>query len=119
MKYSAKFLLVSAFLHVGFFSACTTAEESTAEMKAARQPPTQIQTDADRQAAYNSNAGYGGSVPDATPRRVPVGEQASGTNARQRVENINTNAPNNTTPETRMQRLKQSPVGDTLRPLPN
>lgn len=119
MKYSFSFLLAGALLSASLFSACTTAEESTAERNAAGQPPTQIQTDADRQAAYNSNASYGGSVPDATPRRVPVGEQASGTNARQRVENINTNAPNNTTPETRMQRLKQSPVGDTLRPLPN
>jgi hypothetical protein len=119
MKYSLPFLLAGGLLSAGLFTACTTTEESTAERNAAAQPPAQIQTDADRQAAYNSNAGYDGSVPDATPRRVPVGEQASGTNARQRVENINTNAPNNTTPETRMQRLKQSPVGDTLRPLPN
>ncbi|WP_303312144.1 hypothetical protein [Hymenobacter sp. BT730] len=118
MKYTVYFLLIGACLSTGLLSACTTTEETSAEMNAARQPPTQIQTDADRQAAYNSNAGYGGSVPDATPKRVPLGEQASGTNARQRVENINTNAPNNTTPETRVQRLKQSPVGDTLRPLP-
>ncbi|GAA3928536.1 hypothetical protein [Hymenobacter algoricola] len=101
-------LLTSALL-----SACTTAQESAGEVDRAPVPTT-IRSDADRQAAYNSGAGYGGSVPDATPGRVNLGEQASGTNSRKRVETLNTNDPNNTTPETRMRRLDDAPM-DTLR----
>ncbi len=93
--------------------ACTTTQERAAEVD--RAPlPTQIRTDADRQAAYNSGSGYGGSVPDATPGRVDLGEQAAGTNARQRIENVNTNDPNTSTPETRLRRLRGAP-GDTIR----
>ncbi|SHJ11833.1 hypothetical protein SAMN02745146_2335 [Hymenobacter daecheongensis DSM 21074] len=94
-------------------TACTTSQETTAEVDRAPVPNT-IRSDADRQAAYNSNAGAGGSVPDATPGRVRLGEQASGTNARKRVETLNTNDPNNTTPETRLRRLNNAPA-DTLR----
>ncbi|RYU81619.1 hypothetical protein [Hymenobacter persicinus] len=93
--------------------ACTATQESAGEVDRAPVPTT-IRSDADRQAVYNSNAGYGGSVPDATPGRVNLGEQASGTNARKRVETVNTNDPNNTTPETRLRRLNDAPT-DTLR----
>lgn len=93
--------------------ACTTTQERAAEVD--RAPlPTQIRTDADRQAAYNSGSGYGGSVPDATPGRVRLGEQAARTNSRQRIENVNTNDPNTSTPETRLRRLRGAP-GDTIR----
>jgi hypothetical protein len=108
-------LFVSLLLTGGLLGACTAAQESTAEVD--RAPvPTEIRSDADRQAAYNSGAGYGGSVPDATPGRVNLGEQASGTNARKRVESLNTNDPNNTTPETRMRRLNDAPTDTVRRP---
>jgi hypothetical protein len=107
-------LLFSALLLTSsLLGACTASQESAAEVDRAPVPAT-IRTDADRQAAYNSGAGYGSSVPDATPGRVNLGEQASGTNARKRVESLGTNDPNNTTPETRMRRLNDSPT-DTLR----
>ena len=96
----------------GLLVACTTAQEG-AEIEQPR-VPTEIQSDADRQAAYNSNTGYGGSVPDATPGRVRLGEQASSINNRKRPESVNTNDPANTTPETRLRRLNDAPI-DTLR----
>jgi len=106
-------LSFALLLGSAIFGACTTAQDTAAEVDRAPVPTT-IRTDADRQAAYNSGAGYGGSVPDATPGRVNLGEQASGTNARKRVETLNTNDPNNTTPETRLRRLNDAP-SDTLR----
>ena len=108
-----RFLLPALLLAGSLLPACTASQESAAEVDRAPVPTT-IRTDADRQAAYNRGAGSGGSVPDATPGRVNLGEQASGTNARKRVETLNTNDPNNTTPETRMRRLDDAPV-DTLR----
>ncbi|MCB2408586.1 hypothetical protein [Hymenobacter lucidus] len=103
-------------LSSSWLTACTASQESAAEVD--RAPvPTAIRTDADRQAAYNSNGGYGGSAPDATPGRVEVREQASGINSRKRVESVNTNDPNNTTNETRLRRLNGAPV-DTVRRLP-
>lgn len=94
-------------------AACSTTQETAAEERVQR-PPTVIRTDADRQAAYNSNAGYGGAVPDATPGRVRTGEQAASINSRKRPENLNTNDPNTSTPETRLRRLNGAPA-DTLR----
>ncbi|TGE17571.1 hypothetical protein [Hymenobacter elongatus] len=99
-----------------WLASCTASQESSAEVDRAPLPGA-IRTDADRQAAYNSNGGYGGSVPDATPGRVEVREQASGSNARKRIENINTNDPNNTPTETRLRRLNTTPL-DTTRRLP-
>lgn len=99
---------------LALLAACTTSQETTGEESAVRRPPTRILTDADRQAAYNSNAGYGGSVPDATPGRVPLGEQASSINSRKRPESLNTNDNNTTSPETRLRRLNGAPA-DTLR----
>jgi hypothetical protein len=94
-------------------SACFTSQETSNE--AARPTlPAEIRTDADRQAAYNSGAGYGGSVPDATPGRVPLREQASGINSRKRPETLNTNDANTTTNETRLRRL-QGGIVDTMR----
>ncbi|TGE23307.1 hypothetical protein [Hymenobacter metallicola] len=99
-----------------WLSACTASQESSAEVDRAPLPAA-IRTDADRQAAYNSNAGYGGSVPDATPGRVEIREQAARSNARQRVESVNSNDPNNTPTETRLRRLNGAPL-DTVRRLP-
>jgi hypothetical protein len=94
-------------------AACTATQEQAAEVD--RAPlPSQIRTDADRQAAYNSGTGNSSVVPDATPGRVGLGEQASGTNARQRIENVNTNDPNTSTPETRLRRLRGA-TADTIR----
>ena len=112
---SSTFRLV-LLLSGSWLTACTASQESAAEGDRAPMPTT-IRTDADRQAAYNSNAGYGGSAPDATPGRVGVREQASGINSRKRVESVNTNDPNNTTTETRLRRLNGAPV-DTVRRLP-
>lgn len=99
---------------LALLGACSTSQETTSEENAVQRAPTRVLTDADRQAAYNSNAGYHGAVPDATPGRVAVGEQASGINSRKRPESLNTNDNNTTTPETRLQRLNGAPA-DTLR----
>ena len=95
--------------------ACT-ATERTAETSAPTSVPTEVRTDADRRAIYNSNGtGTNSAVPDATPNRVRLGEQASDINRQKRIENVNTNDPNTTTPETRLQRLNYDPPVDTTR----
>ncbi|MCC2548000.1 hypothetical protein LJY25_16245 [Hymenobacter sp. BT175] len=102
-------LLGGALLSTG----CMSSQDQRAEVD--RVPvPTAINSDAQRRAAYDNGTNAGGAVPDATPGQVPIREQASGTGARQRIESVNTNDPNTTTPETRVRRLRDSPV-DTLR----
>lgn len=81
--------------------------------------PTEVVTDADRRALYNSNgqvrsAATGIPIPDATPNTQRLGEQASDINRFKRLETLNTNDANNSTTETRMQRLDES-IPDTLR----
>lgn len=97
-------LLVAATMLLG---ACT-ATEQTAETAVPSSAPTEVSTDAERRAIYNSN-GTNSSVPDATPNRVRLGEQAADINRQKRIESTNTNDPNNTTPETRIQRLNYDP----------
>lgn len=87
--------------------ACSVTDQA-AETSAPTVTPTQVRTDADRRAIYNSNGaptrgGY--AVPDANPNNVHLGEQAAEINREKRIENSNTNAPNNTTTETRYRRL--------------
>ncbi|SFQ60756.1 hypothetical protein [Hymenobacter arizonensis] len=100
-------------------SGCTTSEQSgeratpaapssRVSAPAASDVPTEVRTDADRRAIYNSS-GANSSVPDATPNRVRLGNQASDINRQKRIENLNTDQPNNTTPETRIQRLSYDP----------
>ena len=105
------FLLLISLGLAPLLGACTAAEQ-TAETAAPRTAPAVINSDADRRAVYNSNGGYDGSVPDATPGRVHLGEQAAGTNSRQRLETLGTNSANTTTPETRVRRIRYE--GDTL-----
>lgn len=107
---------VGVLLSVGLLAGCT-ASEQTAESAAPISVPTEVRTDADRRAIYNNGAGAspGGAVPDATPNRVRLGEQAADINRQKRIENVNTNDPNNTSPETRMQRLQTTAPGDTIR----
>lgn len=73
--------------------------------------PTEVNSDADRRAIYNANAPRGTAtrvpVPDATPNVMRLGEQASDINRLKRPETLNTNDPNTTTNETRMQRIDQ------------
>ena len=95
-------------------SACTAAEQS-AETASPSAVPSQVRTDADRRAIYNGNGSSGSAVPDATPNRVRLGEQAADINRQKRIENTNTNDPNNTTPETRLRRLGYDSPADTLR----
>lgn len=91
-------------------SACTATEQS-AETNAARRVPTEVRTDADRRAIYDNGRGTNTSpVPDATPNTQRLGEQAADINRRKRVETINTNDPNTTTPETRVQRQNEIPA---------
>ncbi|MBF9222272.1 hypothetical protein [Hymenobacter ruricola] len=96
-----------------------TATEQTAETATPSSGPVQVNSDADRRAIYNGN-GTGSpssAVPDATPNRVRLGEQAADINRQKRIENVNTNDPNNAPPETRMQRLNYpAPVDSTRRP---
>ena len=95
--------------------ACSVSEQ-TSEKAAPTSVPTTVRTDADRRAIYNSNgAGTNSAVPDATPNRMRLGEQAAEINRQKRIENVNTNDPNNTTPETRLQRLNYDPPVDTTR----
>jgi nitrous oxide reductase accessory protein NosL len=98
-------------------AACSAAER-TAETSAPRAVPTEVTTDADRRAIYNANAPRGTAarqpVPDATPNTLRLGEQASDINRLKRPESLNTNDPNITTNETRLQRLDQG-IPDTLR----
>lgn len=105
-----RLLLPAALLLAG----CTTSQETRSEEASVRRVPSRIVTDADRQAAYNSNAGYSGATPDATPGRVRLGEQASGINSQKNPESLNTNNNNTATPETRLRRVKGAPA-DTLR----
>ena len=102
--------LLLALLGAG---ACTTSQEQAAEVGRPA-VPVNIRSDADRQAAYNSNAGYGGATPDATPGRVNLRNEASGINSEKRPESLTTDAPNNTTTETRLGRLR-GVAADTLR----
>lgn len=102
-------------------SACSVSEQ-TSETAAPTSTPTAVRTDADRRAIYNSNGAgtsNGYAVPDATPNRVRLGEQAASINSQKRIENVNTNDPNNTTPETRLQRLNTNapaPLDTARRP---
>ena len=113
------FRLTLVTLSVCSFSACTTSQEQAAEVGRPA-VPAEILTDADRQAAYNSNAGYSGSAPDATPGRVPsIRNEASGINSQKRPETLNTNSPNNTPTETRLRRLNGASPSDTLLLPPN
>jgi hypothetical protein len=86
---------------------CSVSDQ-TSETATPAAVPTTVRTDADRRAIYNSNGvpsrgGY--AVPDATPNRVRLGEQAAEINRDKRIENVNTDDPNNTTTETRLRRL--------------
>ena len=110
---------LSALLLASSLSACSVSDQ-VSETATPSAVPTQVRTDADRRALYNSNGapsqgGY--AVPDATPNRVRLGEQAADINREKRIENVNTDDPNNTTPETRLKRLNNSsPVPlDTMR----
>jgi hypothetical protein len=97
-------------------ASCSTAEQ-TAENGAPRSLPTQVNSDADRRALYNSNGTAvqaGAPVPDATPNVMRLGEEASDINRNKRPESLNTNDPNITTPETRLRRIDRS-LADTLR----
>jgi hypothetical protein len=93
--------------------ACTTTEQSAET--AAPTGPTAVRTDAERRAIYNSG-GQQPAVPDATPNRMRLGEQAADINRSKRIESVNTNDANNTTPETRLKRLDYgTPLPDTMR----
>ena len=103
-------------LSTWLLAACTAAEQTT-ETSTPSSTPTEVRTDADRRAIYNSNgAGTNSAVPDATPNRMRLGEQAADINRQKRIGTLNTNDPNNTTPETRIQRLDYDPPANSTRP---
>lgn len=103
-------------LVTGSLTACSVSDQIS-ETATPSTTPTEVRTDADRRALYNSNGAPGRSLPDATPNRVRLGEQAADINREKRIENVNTDDPNTTTPETRLKRLNSSaPVPpDTMR----
>ncbi|OON67401.1 hypothetical protein [Hymenobacter sp. CRA2] len=115
MNLPFRFALLAASAGAAFLGACSASDTALETDRA----PTEIRTDADRQAAYNRGIGTGSSAPDATPGRVPqVREQAAATGGRQRIESINTNDPNNTSQETRMRRIQGNStiiISDSLR----
>ncbi|MDO7887411.1 hypothetical protein [Hymenobacter cheonanensis] len=116
--FSRYFFRAAAGLVLPLALAACSASEQTAESAAPRSVPTEVTTDADRRAIYNANTTRGtapaAAVPDATPNTLRLGEQASDINRLKRPESLNTNDANNTTNETRMQRIDQS-IPDTLR----
>lgn len=106
-----------ALLALPVLLANCTATEQTAENAAPRSTPTEVNSDADRRAIYNSNGTAiqaNTPVPDATPNVMRLGENASDINRTKRPESINTNDANITTPETRLRRIDQS-IADTVR----
>ena len=113
---NSRVLVWGQLLLFGALLPACTASEQPAETANPSAVPSQVRTDADRRAIYNSNGSSGRSaVPDATPNRVRLGEQAADINRQKRIENTNTNDPNNTTPETRLRRLGYDSPADTLR----
>lgn len=112
MRFSSVFPLLALLTAL---AACTATEQSAETAAPSTGIPTEVRTDADRRAIYENN-GVAPAVPDATPNRMRLGEQAADINRRKRVENVNTNDANNTTPETRLRRLDySSPLPDTMR----
>ncbi|WP_426060659.1 hypothetical protein [Hymenobacter sp. B1770] len=116
----SRFSPSSVALAIGLLlSGCTTSEQSgeratpaaASSRVGAPAPsdvPTEVRTDADRRAIYNSS-GTNSSVPDATLNRVRLGNQASDINRQKRIENLNTDLPNNTPPAVRIERLSYDP----------
>jgi hypothetical protein len=101
---------LGALLTAGSLTACSVSDQ-VSETATPSAVPTAVRTDADRRALYNSNGApsrTGYAVPDATPNRVRLGEQAADINREKRIENVNTDDPNNTTPETRLRRLNNN-----------
>ncbi|WP_345126385.1 hypothetical protein [Hymenobacter antarcticus] len=112
----SRILIRCQTLLCGALLAACTASEQSAETASPSAVPSEVRTDADRRAIYNSNgSGSRSAVPDATPNRMRLGEQAADINRQKRIENTNTNDPNNTTPETRLRRLGYDSPADTLR----
>ena len=121
----SRFFLRAAGLAFSIGLAACSATERTAETAAPRSVPTEqvvesatpgtvpteVNSDADRRAIYNANAPRGSATriaaPDATPNVMRLGEQASDINRVKRPETLNTNDANNTTTETRLQRIDQ------------
>ncbi|RZL06997.1 MAG: hypothetical protein EOO62_17835 [Hymenobacter sp.] len=121
----SRFFLRAASLALPIALASCSATERTAETAAPRSVsteqvvesatpatvPTEVNSDADRRAIYNANAPRGSAAriatPDATPNVMRLGEQASDINRIKRPETLNTNDANNTTTETRLQRIDQ------------
>ena len=99
---------IAALSLAASLAACSVSDQVSETPSAV---PTEVRTDADRRALYNSNGApsrTGYAVPDATPNRVRLGEQAAEINREKRIENVNTDDPNNTTPETRLRRLNNN-----------
>ncbi len=115
-----RYSLRAATLGLPLLLAACTASERTAENAAPRSIPTEVTTDANRRALYNSNAPRGattiGPAPDATPNTLRLGEQASDINRFKRPETLNTNDANITTTETRLQRIDQAVPAAPRRP---
>ena len=102
------FFVLGTLWTFGTLAACSVSDQVSETPSAV---PTEVRTDADRRALYNSNgapSSTGYAVPDATPNRVRLGEQAADINREKRIENVNTDDPNNTTPETRLRRLNNN-----------
>lgn len=102
-------------------AACSASETASERAAPASQPiPAEVNSDEARRAIYNANAPVRTStaplppIPDATPNTQRLGEQAAGINNYKRPETLNTNDPNNSTTETRMQNLDRA-IPDTLR----
>jgi hypothetical protein len=115
MNFPPVFFRLIPIAALALLAACTATEQSGETAAPSTGIPSEVRTDADRRAIYNNN-GVAPAVPDATPNRMRLGEQAADINRRERVGNLNTNDANTTTPETRTRRLDySSPLPDTMR----
>ena len=117
----ASFCRLAALASSALLAACSASETASERAAPASQPiPTEVNSDEARRAIYNANAPVRTStaplppVPDATPNTQRLGEQASDINRYKRPETLNTDDPNNSSTETRMQNLDRA-VPDTLR----
>ena len=107
--------ILTLLLLLALLPACTATDQAAESRAAAGAVPTQVQTDADRQAIYaNGRDTRRSAVPDATPNTQRLGEQASDINRRKRIETLNTNDPNTSSTETRVQRQNELPTSPTV-----
>ena len=120
MRFVLHLALLAAPAALAACSATETATERAAPTSEA--VPAEVNSDAARRDIYNANgrrqsaAVPAVAVPDATPNTQRLGEQAADINRYKRPESLNTNDPNLTSPESRMQTLDRPATAPQRQP---